>query len=417
MRLLAATFGRGFGFALALVLGMIGPSAHAYTSEILYAFTRTGDGGFPAGGLVSDSAGALYGKTDSTVFKLDPVTKVLATLYTFTGVSLNGVNTGGLVFDSTGALYGMTPTTVFKLTPPSGGGTPWIETTLHTFKGKDGQQPLGGLTIDTSGTLYGTTGAGGLGYGVVFKLTPPEPGLSKWKETVLHRFRGQEDGKYPFSGLLLDSSGALYGTTSRGGYTSACGFETCGVVFKLLPPEPGKTIWREAILHKFGGGDGKLPQGGLIMDASGVLYGTTLLGGTTSTSGWNGQGLVFSLSPPVPGKTVWRETVLYNFQGAMDGGQPRTTLTMDGSGVLYGSTTAGGNPTYCGSYQCGVVFKIPSGGTGQRETVIHRFAARGNQVSGLLLGPSGVLYGTMTLNGGQSAACPNGCGTVFKLTP
>ncbi len=196
-------------------------------------------------------------------------------LYSFTG-SPEGPDgalpDSGLIADSSGNLYGTTVEggasgqgTVFKLSP---GG---IETVLHSFTGfpSDGAYPEAGLIADSSGNLYGTTvdggasgcfGVGGVGCGVVFKLSPGGT------LTVLHSFTGGSDGATPVAGLIVDSSGNLYGTTPQGGVGSCT--RGCGVVFKLSPNGT------ETVLYSFtGGSDGSGPAGGLITDSSGNLYG------------------------------------------------------------------------------------------------------------------------------------------------
>jgi uncharacterized repeat protein (TIGR03803 family) len=199
----------------------------------------------------------------------------------------------GLIFDGSGNLYGTTfyggPTgggTVFELTPKAGGG--WTEKILHSFGGKgDGSEPRAGLIFDGSGNLYGTTSSGGSdGYGAVFELTPKAGG--GWTEKLLHSFivNGKNDGNSPVSGLVLDSSGNLYGTTQYGGTYYV------GTVFELTPKAGGG--WTEKIVHNFDSNnhkDGYSPVAGLIIDATGNLFGTTYSGGTY------GYGTVFGIKP------------------------------------------------------------------------------------------------------------------------
>jgi hypothetical protein len=192
---------------------------------------------------------------------------------------------------------------------------------------------------------------------VVFQLTPDSTG-TVWTETVLYSFCSQAgcaDGKNPSAGLIMDASGNLYGTTNAGGNTSTSG----GTVFQLTPDSTG-TAWTETVLHSFCSqtacGDGSFPTGDLIMDASGNLYGTTARGG-----GFGRQGLVFQLTPDSTG-TVWTETVLYSFcrqTNCADGAGPIAGLLMDASGNLYGTTNTGGNfNNKCAGQGCGTVFKI-----------------------------------------------------------
>ena len=183
-----------------------------------------------------------------------------------------------VVRDTKGNLYG-TAGNVFKLTQKG------KETVLYTFTGEaDGGAPYGGLVRDSAGNLYGTTEYGGdlscdpsYGCGTVFKVD------AKGKETVLHSFKGGTDGMRPYAGLIRDTAGNLYGTTEFGGSTKSCSVSGwgCGTVFKLT--KTGKEI----VLYTFAGGaDSFMPEGGLVMDAKGNLYGTTYGGGTASP--WNG---------------------------------------------------------------------------------------------------------------------------------
>jgi uncharacterized repeat protein (TIGR03803 family) len=207
---------------------------------------------------------------------------------------------------------------------------------LHRFlfTAADGQEPTAGLVFDAAGNLYGTTASGG--GGIVFKLAPNPDGT--WTENVLHSFtRNSADGDIPRAGLIFDSSGNLYGTTASGGGSSACivggGAEGCGVVFKLAPNPDG--TWTESILYSFtGGADGAGPQAGLIFDAAGNLYGTTYSGGSTACTG--GCGVVFKLTPT---GSSWSERVLHSFGG--HGEFPNGPVIFDPAGNLFGTTSAG----------------------------------------------------------------------------
>jgi uncharacterized repeat protein (TIGR03803 family) len=222
-------------------------------------------------------------------------------LYDFTGDTVEGETDGssplaGVIADSKGALFGTTNIggtsdngTVFKLKPPVSPATKWTEKVLYRFQGApDGANPVAGLIRDSEGALYGTTpfGGGPSQSGVVFKLTRPVPPATTWTETVLHRFKGAPDGAFPQAGLIFDSKGALYGTTSNGGRLNN------GAVFKLTPPVPPATKWTETVLYSFGEPpDGIIPLAGLIIDNSGALYGTTSGGGTAN------HGTVFMVTP------------------------------------------------------------------------------------------------------------------------
>ena len=269
------------------------------------------------------------------------------------------------------------------------------ETVLYSFqKGAHGQSPNGGLVRDAKGNFYGTTSEGGLlhnncgsgGCGTVFKVTPA--GV----ETVLYSFTGTNgDGNIPGSGLMLDANGNLYGTTVAGGNGGH------GTVFEVAPNGA------ETVLYKFTGrSDGATPDAGLMRDAKGNLYGTTLGGGLKS------QGAVFELTP------AGSENALFSFNGP-DGASPRSTLIQAG-GNFYGTASGGGGSSACAS-GCGVVFELSSNAT---ETVLHVFtggADGARPVGSLVQDAQGNLFGTATNGGRLNKACPTGCGTVYKLSP
>ena len=208
--------------------------------------------------------------------------------------------------DKRGALYGTTQAgdtqrpqggTVFKLTPPSVKGGPWTETVLYKFCSinacLDGAAPQANLIMDEQGALFGTTVTGGSrNQGTVFKLTPPTVTGGPWTETVLYSFCSMTnctDGAVPMSGLIMDKHGALFGTTSSGGYLNGG-----GTVFKLTPPSTAQGQWTETVLYRFCSpsnncADGSQPNADLIMDSRGAFYGTTNSGGS------NGGGTVFKL--------------------------------------------------------------------------------------------------------------------------
>lgn len=325
-----------------------------------------------------------------------------------------------LISDASGDLYGTTSYggdlvcnnsgcgTAFELVPKAGGG--WSEKVLHNFSsnGEDGYFPLGGLIFDKSGNLYGITVAGGtgscnsiargVGCGAVFQLKPAANG--DWKETVLYSFNNDgADGEYPQAGLVLDASGNLYGTTVAGGA------ESSGTVFELMP-KAGK--WEETILYSFNnnGSDGFYPDGGLTLRPSGDIYGTTYYGGP-----WN-FGTVFELKRTTGG---WKESVLHSFNGS-DGRAPEATLIFDALGNLYGTTQLGGGNSY------GTVFELTAGAGGKlEESVLHSFTGNDQDGSspeaGLVFDGSGNLYGTTVSGGAGGCLEGTGCGTVFELTP
>lgn len=279
-------------------------SKGVWTEKVLHAFKST-DGTGPRAGLSFDKSGNLYGTTSGggtngcgNVFEVSRSGKnwKAKTLYSFSG-SDGCAPYAGLVHDASNNLYGTTSAggayangTVFEL---SRNGQTWKESVLHSFddNGTDGYGPEAGVILDGSGNLYGTTvyggafasGCGGSSCGTVFELSPGSQG---WTETVLHSFDSNgTDGWWPYAGLLLDSSGNLYGTTAYGG-SGAGGY---GTVFELSPSKGG---WTEHILHNFddNGQDGLLPMAGLVFDKSGNLYSTTYSGGV-------GYGTVFEVIP------------------------------------------------------------------------------------------------------------------------
>lgn len=258
---------------------------------ILHSFAGTPDGDDPRSILVRDADGNLYGTTQyggtmggfGTIFKLDTKGK-LTLLHSFAGTPDGEDPYAGLLRDKAGNLYGSTQYggtgggygTVFKLNAKG------KLTLLHSFTGTpDGVNPLAGLLRDAAGSLYGTTQYGGTGggFGTVFKLN------AKGKLTLLHSFTGMPDGQNPYSRLIRDTAGNLYGTTFYGGTSGY------GTVFKL------DTAGKLTILHSFNDSpDGAHPIAGLILDKAGNLYGTTSDGGDLSC-GFSGCGTVFKLTP------------------------------------------------------------------------------------------------------------------------
>lgn len=366
--------------------------AQAQTETILYSFNNGADGVNPVAGVVLDKEGNLYGTTLSggvfgNVFELTP-SGTLTTLYYFCPNAQSCLDgafpLGGVALDSKANVYGTTTSggsdgggTVFKVTPS---GT---ETVLHSFAcPTDGCGPYGGVVRDSKGNLYGTTTDGGAsGGGTVFKLTPTGT------FTTLHSFCSIShcsDGDYPYASVAIDKAGNLYGTTYYGG---ASGF---GTVFKVTPSGT------ETVLHSFApnGQDGFWPRSGVILDSKGNIYGTTTMGGKT------GVGTVFEIT------ASGTETILHSFAAGTDGFSPYAGLTFDKKGNLYGTTE------YGGSFDLGTVFELTPKGV---ETVLHSFAKDGTDgyfpyQSGVSIDKSGNLYGT-TETGGA------GLGTVFKIVP
>src|SRR5262249_10982110 len=259
----------------------------------------------------------------------------------------------------------------------------------------DGSSPGAGVVFDANGALYGTTIYGGtlddptaVGFGSVFRLTPPPAGQTEWNETVLYRFNGGEDGAKPASPLTIDTSGAVYGTTSTGG-KRLCpqrdgSLAGCGTVFKLTPPPPGQPEWTKTTLHEFLNTDGGLPVGKLLIGPDGIVYGSTIAGGSGSCDDGVGHpigcGTIFELIPPAPGLTSWTQKVIYNFNGVPDAAAPDGGLIQDNAGNLYGMTIAGGD-SVCPDrvYRivgCGTIYKLSPPAAGQTdwtETLLYNF--------------------------------------------
>jgi uncharacterized repeat protein (TIGR03803 family) len=317
-------------------------SGGKWSERVIYSFAGGKDGMVPLGGVIVDAAGNLYGTTSrgalgsGTVFTLIPGAGgkwKLKVLHTFHGTT-GGVPSAGLISDTAGNLYGTTAEggshgvgSVFELVPGTSGK--WAFKGIHSFNnnGHDGTDPLAALTLDAAGNLYGTTYAGGAHtYGVVFQLTPGSNGT--WTEKILHTFNAGNghDGAAPDAPIVIDSNGNLFGTTSGGGKD-----RFYGVVFELTLNLSGK--WQETILHSFtDGSDGGEPNAGLTLDASGNLYGTGVTGGHS--------GVVFKETLGTNGK--WKHSVVHDFANGSDGSRPYAGLILDVSGNLYGTTKQGG---------------------------------------------------------------------------
>lgn len=337
-----------------------------------------------------------------------PSTLSEAVLYSFQGGSDGENPYSALVIDAAGNLYGTTQRggniswqagTVFRVSPNGSGG--WNETVLHVFQNKrDGDSPVSTLALDAHGNLYGTAGQGGPGgVGTVFQMTPS--GNGKYAFRTLYSFTNGTDGAFPYSGVILDKAGNLYGTTSGAGAYSF------GTVFKLTRQPGGSFAF--GVLHAFAGppADGYSPYG-LAFDASGNLYGTTAAGGVYNS------GTIFELFRG----TGWSESILYSFTGGTDGGTPAAAPAFGPDDNLYGTTQLGGDITTCGveSYGCGTVYELKHTSSGWIETALYSFQGGTDgdyPVSQIAFNTFGNLYGTT--DEGGSSNCANGCGTVFEM--
>src|SRR5271166_4295834 len=380
-------------FLIALTVATTQPT-QAQTYKVIYNFTGGGDGATPWAGVTLDKAGNLYGTTY--------------------------YGGGGPCNDG----YGIGCGTVFHLTH---NGSGWTFNPLYEFTGNnDGAYPAASVMFGPDGTLYGTT-SGGIGYGTVFNLTPSgvpcrsalcpwtqsvlyrftssafgefpflgdlvyelSPSAGGWTQTVVYNMNPETSGYFPYSGVIFDSAGNLYGTATMGGAYNY------GAVYQLTPSGTG---WTEKPLYSFKNeGDGRIPIGGLIIDQSGNLYGTTAaVPGAT----------VFELTPS---NGTWTFNVLYSFsanpnQGPDDG--PNDGLLMDAAGNLYG--TAYGE----GAYSRGSVFKLTPSAGGWTFTDLHDFSGSDGAypIGGVVQDTDGNIYGT-TSGGGAY-----GNGVVFEITP
>jgi uncharacterized repeat protein (TIGR03803 family) len=357
------------------------------TITTLASFNGT-NGNCPEAALIMDSSGDLYSTTingggglGGTVFELAHGSGTITTLASFIS---NGSNpNAGLIMDSSGNLYGTSydrggsnDGTVFELAHGSG-----TITALASFNGTNGENPRAGLIMDSSGNLYGTAKFGGASDdGTVFELAHGSGTI-----TTLASFNGS-NGSFPVGGVILDSSGNLWGTTYLGGAAND------GTVFELTHGSGTITT-----LASFNGTNGEGPEDALIMDSSGNLYGTTYTGGVSA-----GNGTVFELAHG--SRTI---TTLASFNGT-DGSGPYAGLIMDGSGNLYGTTHAGGASGF------GTVFELAHGS----GTITRLASFDGDDgkypYGGLIMDSSGNLYGT-TSEGGSDNGLPSNLGTVFEL--
>jgi uncharacterized repeat protein (TIGR03803 family) len=277
-----------FALLLMCTLALLGTAAEPQTFTVLHSFAGGADGAYPIAGLTMAGSENFYGTTQE------------------------GGNPG------VGVVYRLAHV-----------GGRWIVTPIYTFLGGYyGAFPYARVIVGLNNTLFGTTLNGGYyGQGTVFNLIPPAAACSAvacgLMNTVIYRFLGGNDGGVPqYGDLIFDQQGNIYGTTT--------GLTGPGTVYELTPVNGG---WTESILYRFDSENtGVSPEGGVIFDQAGNLY------GTTSSGGAYGQGTVFRLSPSGSG---WAETILYSFQGSSDGAYPTGGLVLDQSGNLYGTASGG----------------------------------------------------------------------------
>lgn len=407
------------GLVTASVLFILLSSARAGAKlKVLHAFAGGSDGTYPIAPPAFDHMGNLYAVTEEggtgtgcstygcgVMYELHPngtqwSEKILYDFFTTDNIQTLAP-AGALTLDPNGSFYGVDSVggdatcdcgEVYQMTRVSG---VWTKTTIHDFVGNgygssDGNYGGAGLLRDSAGNLYGVTvQAGSFGNGTVFKIAPNADGT--WTESIIYNFSGFRDGANPFAPLVMDATGALYGTTQDGG---VYGY---GTVFKLTLSTGG---WTETTLYDFtGGSGGGNPVFGVVLDSAGNVY------GAADTGGSNRTGVVYKLTPT---KGIWNYVPIHTFSGNSDGGNPSSTVTIDAGGNLYGTTL------YGGLYQYGTVYKISNVNGKWEETVLHSFTG-GNDgwqpYGGLMVDSSGNVYGSASQGGRY------GFGLAFEITP
>lgn len=361
----------GRGARCGTVLRLEPPDAqHAdWRKKVLWFFSPQPDGSHPLGSPVGDGHGNFF----------------------LTGAAGGSTGVGALI----------------ELSKPATAGQPWTEQVIHSFDAsKEGAYPDARPHIDASGNVFLTLSSGGqdgFGYGALVEFSPPQAGQTSWTETLIHAFPSAAgDGRIPSESISEDAHGNLYLTAGAGG-----GPGQGGAVIEFSPPGSGGMSWTENVLYGFQAftNDAAGPSSGVLADAQGNLYGTTVAGGTS------GNGAVYELSPPSQGGANWTEKVLYSFSGGADGAFPERGIVMDGAGNLFVTAFHGGDAN-CG---CGALIRLspPQSGQGAwTETTLYTFqngtagqypGAIGVEDSGNLLIP--------TIFGGQYSA-----GTLMEFS-
>jgi len=396
--------------ALAIVFGLtvVAPNAaQAQNYHLLYTFTGGLDGAQPYAGVTIDRFGNLYGTTHSgnqgtnwgNVYELQS----RGGGWVFRALGLfDGALESGVVFGPDGILYGTSPNNisqyihgyVYDIRPPVNSFChavicSWDSTVLYGFSGgTDGWAPrFGSLVFDHAGNMYNTTSLGGAnGDGVVFEMSRSGSG---WTEQPIYSFSGP-DGAKPYSGLVFDSVGNLYGTTTQGGQFGN------GAVFEL---SPSGNSWTEQVLYSFQGpSDGSAPTGALIFDQAGNLYGTANNGGT------GGGGTVFELSHS---GGSWSFNLLHSFTGGPNCG-PWGALNFDAQGNLVGTTVCDG------ANNDGNVFRLTNSGGTWSYSSIYDFTGGTDgrfPYCNVVFDSAGDMFGT-AYGGGTYHQ-----GTIWEITP
>jgi uncharacterized repeat protein (TIGR03803 family) len=425
---------------LSLFLMLLLATAHAQTYTVIHSFSGGADGATPRSGLTPDGAGNFYGTTYNggyqgsncgysgcgVVYRLSKKNGawVPTNLHSFTGGSDGAWPQSRVVLGPDGALYGTTfggngsscsnngCGTVFRLTPPSSPchavSCPWIEKILYSFSGADGALPAGGdLVFDHSGNIYGTTSSGGANnFGAVFKVTHSG---GHWTESVVYSFTGGDDGGTPLGGLIFDSAGNLWGTTSLGGLNSPPDIVGPGTLFELTPNGTG---WAYTTIYEFrGNDDGGIPQASLALSSDGTMYGTASTGGSglcAYNTYYTGCGTIF---------TVAQQSLAYyfsNFPVASESpglSGPVAPVTLDADQNMYGTAFGAGR------FASGSVYKITF--WNRSYSSLHDFTGRtdgASPASNVIIDSNGNMFGTAGGGGSPICSIQGGCGVIWEIT-
>ncbi len=386
----------------------------AFAGSVFAQHTRQfnfygGNGETPKSGLITDGQGNYYGSTYvGGAYGYGEIYRITSTanfsiLYSFNPNINDGFRpVGNLALDQAGNIYGATEQggnngdgTVFELSPPQQPGGSWTETTLYAFPGgpNDGFLPEGGLIFDSAGNLYGTTSEGGTGgssLGTVYELSPPSQPDGNWTETILWSFGGNignSDAQKPACTLVMDKQGNLYGTAPNGGLYQF------GAVFEVSPPSQPGGAWTETLPHSFtNSGDGANPVAGLTL---GQVNSVALFGVTSLVKGVSP---VFVLLPQPGGSWIF-EVVTSNLSHIIT-----APLVWGGPVTLYG-----------GAIDNGTIFSISLANHNPVVTQLYSFPTF--SIEGQLLLGNRAIYGTSTKGGPGLCNSDTGCGTVWELTP
>jgi len=371
--------------AALLAIGLLAATGAVARAQNTVSFAGS-NGANPYGRVTIDSSGNLYGtaqaggaNSDGVVWKMAAGTHTISAVASFNGTNGN-TPYGGVAIDGSGNLYGTTyiggannDGVVWKIAA----GTSTL-TTVASFNGTNGMNPVAGVTIDGSGNLYGTArNGGGSGWGCIWKIAS---GSSTITTVASFPFNGAS-GINPYGGVTIDGSGNLYGTTYTGGAN------TDGVVWKVASGSSTITV-----IASFNGTNGANPYDGVTIDGSGNLFGTTYNGGA------NSDGTVWEIASGT--STI---TTIASFNGT-NGLNPSSDVKMDGAGNLYGTTTLGG------ASSAGTVWRIDSGTSTITTLASFNGGSTGsNPNSGVTIDSGGNLFGTTSLQGANSD------GTVYEI--